>query len=471
MHPRVVRQIVFAADLLGICLAAVAAYLLRTGIAVTPANLELALHETLFLIAASGIAWTFISDRMRLDGYDGDYEISAVTSQLLIGLCCAVLLVTSAGFLLKDPMSRLLLAYFAVLFFLAAVAGRLVARILATAIAGAGKRRRVLILGKGRIAQELAARIRRHPELRWELAGFLFPSSEEPFDAAGLAGESSELHTLQIESLLGRERVDEVILASRHLEQTDILNFIAQCRNRRIRVSAVPHLYQLYVTRPELADLHGLPLLTFAERNATWLETVLKRAADVFLSLLFLLVAGPAWLFSAVLLRLRKGRALVTEARCGQDGKVFPMFRFNSDRRAPGASGAERLLQKLSFTEFPQLLNVLRGEMSLVGPRPESEQRVRRYSEWQRQRLRVKPGVTGLAQVHGLREDSSSEDKAYFDLQYIQSWSLLTDLSLILQTVSTIGARFLSRDPGDGEPAAVAKQPSQPVELAHADRS
>ena len=102
---------------------------------------------------------------------------------------------------------------------------------------------------------------------------------------------------------------------------------------------------------------------------------------------------------------------------------------------APNLSSYERFLARFSLTELPQLWNVLRGEMSLVGPRPESPDRVKHYSAWQRERLSVTPGLTGLAQVHGLRERHSSEEKAHFDLQYILNWSLFLDFSLLVQTV------------------------------------
>jgi lipopolysaccharide/colanic/teichoic acid biosynthesis glycosyltransferase len=124
-------------------------------------------------------------------------------------------------------------------------------------------------------------------------------------------------------------------------------------------------------------------------------------------------------------------------------GTTFQMFRLNVDREDPDLKGFEKLLVRLSLTELPQLWNVLRGEMSLVGPRPESPERVRHYSDWQRQRLSVTPGLTGLAQVHGLREQHSSEEKARFDLEYIFHWSLFLDFSLIVQTAWTLVVRLL----------------------------
>jgi lipopolysaccharide/colanic/teichoic acid biosynthesis glycosyltransferase len=122
------------------------------------------------------------------------------------------------------------------------------------------------------------------------------------------------------------------------------------------------------------------------------------------------------------------------------------MHRLNVDRDPTNLVGSERMLAQLSLTELPQLWNVFKGEMSLVGPRPEAPDRVKHYSMWQRQRLSVTPGLTGLAQVNGLREQHSSEEKAHFDLQYIFHWSLFLDLSLMLQTAWTLFVRLLKDD-------------------------
>jgi len=167
------------------------------------------------------------------------------------------------------------------------------------------------------------------------------------------------------------------------------------------------------------------------------------------LSLCILTLLSPLLGFAAVIVYRKKGRPLRTEQRCGKDGVPFGMWRLNIERHASNPQPYERLLVRWSLTELPQLFNVLQGAMSLVGPRPESAERVKCYSEWQRQRLRVRPGVTGLAQVHGLREQHPSEEKARFDLQYIFHWSPLWDLTLILQTIWTLLFRGLWQEPVD----------------------
>jgi lipopolysaccharide/colanic/teichoic acid biosynthesis glycosyltransferase len=149
------------------------------------------------------------------------------------------------------------------------------------------------------------------------------------------------------------------------------------------------------------------------------------------------------------------------------------MYRLNVERHATSPQLYERLFVRWSLTELPQMWNVLSGDMSLVGPRPESPGRVKYYSEWQRQRLKVQAGVTGLAQVHGLRDQHSSEDKARFDLEYIFNWSPLLDLSLILQTVWTLTIRGLRQEPVPFQATSFVRMPNdfEDREVADANRS
>ncbi|HSM85418.1 MAG TPA: sugar transferase [Candidatus Limnocylindrales bacterium] len=471
MNPRAIRHVILAGDLVWIIFSAVAAYMLRTGSALTAPSLNVAFRESMFLMTAAGIAWVFVFHRMKLDGFYGGYDASAVLSQLFTGVVTLVVLIACAGFLLREESSRMLLLTFSLLFFVLAFAGRNAARAVARRFSGAGKRHRVLVMGKGRIAQELAWRIQKHPEMRWEVVGFLFPTAGD-FVEPVLHEQSSQLNSLQIESLLKNNGVDELILTSPVPDQGEMLNLIANCRHRGIRVSVVPNLYQLYVTRPALLDLDGLPLLRLGEGQPTPVESLLKRAVDLALGSALFIVCLPVLTVSALMLWMNKGKALVHEMRCGCNGRTFRMYRFNIDRAAKDLKGMERLLFMSSFSELPQLINVLRGDMSLVGPRPEPVERVKRYSDWQRQRLNCKPGVTGLAQVHGLREENSSEAKAYYDLRYIQDWSLLADLSLMLQTLWTIVRRFpLEAHASFERGASLPENSNEFTELAHADRS
>jgi len=201
-------------------------------------------------------------------------------------------------------------------------------------------------------------------------------------------------------------------------------------------------------------------MLSLQERNPPAIRFVLKRTMDIVLSSGILLLVSPILAVAAFVIHGRKGRAFRSELRCGKDGIPFGMYRLNLERYPTSPERYERLFVRWSLTELPQLWNVLRGDMSLVGPRPESPERVKYYSEWQRQRLKVHAGVTGLAQVHGLRDQHPSEDKARFDLQYIFNWSPLLDLSLILQTVWTLLFRGLSQEPVPSQTASLVRTSS-----------
>jgi lipopolysaccharide/colanic/teichoic acid biosynthesis glycosyltransferase len=144
-----------------------------------------------------------------------------------------------------------------------------------------------------------------------------------------------------------------------------------------------------------------------------------------------------------VALRLSTGSAFRWERRIGWRGVQFSMLRLNVDHNPQNRSRFERTLWQISISELPQFWNVLRGDMSLVGPRPECPERATRYSAWHQQRLSVKPGLTGLAQVRGLREQHTSEDKTRHDLQYMLHPSLLKDLSLLIETIWTLTLRLI----------------------------
>jgi lipopolysaccharide/colanic/teichoic acid biosynthesis glycosyltransferase len=257
----------------------------------------------------------------------------------------------------------------------------------------------------------------------------------------------SSVKTLQVLDLLTEQNVQKLIVAMDLVNRPEVRKLIASCRNASIQVYLVPQWYDLYLSTAELTEIDGLPLLSLQAPHHHAISFGVKRALDLVLSLGILLLVSPLLTFAAFVLYRRKRKAFRTDLRCGKNGIPFRMWRLNVERHKPNPERYERLFVRWSLTELPQLWNLLRGDMSLVGPRPESPERVKNYSDWQRQRLNVQAGLTGLAQVHGIREQHSSEDKARFDLQYIVNWSPFLDLSLILQTVWTLLIRGLSREP------------------------
>ena len=288
---------------------------------------------------------------------------------------------------------------------------------------------------------------------------------------------------MEVVGLLRRHKVDELVMTHTPASR-EILNLVAVCRQQAIRVSLVPQPYELYLSRPILLDLGGLPLLQLGEMTPRASARIGKRLLDLGLGFALAVAALPIVLVCGVALRFSTGSAFRWERRIGWRGVQFSMLRLNADHNPQNGSRLERMLWQFSISELPQFWNVLRGDMSLVGPRPECPERATRYSAWQQQRLSVKPGMTGLAQVHGLREQHTSEDKTRHDLQYMMYPSLLKDLSLLIETIWTLAMRLINvptRTPagrsaeneGGARPSVLYSPKTQPFPeiLQHAHRT
>jgi lipopolysaccharide/colanic/teichoic acid biosynthesis glycosyltransferase len=362
----------------------------------------------------------------------------------------------AAGYLVRIYVSRLALGYFSVVTFGGLIFIRIAARSIVHTRYRTGAVRKIVIVGSGPVAREVAARIEHHPEMLCKVVGFLASRDEslEVLTAESVPGVTS-LATCRIVELLHDQKVNELIFAMPRNGNPELADLMDQCVKQGIAISVVPQPYELYLSTPELLDLDGLPILRL--RHSLWSarDPAWKRALDLAVSLLLLIPAMPIILAAALVLRVKKGAGFCREERYGLHGRVFDLYRLNSPRRAKALPAYESILQHLSVTELPQLLNVLRGDMSLVGPRPEGFESVRHYTDWHRQRLNVKPGMTGLAQVHGLRDQTPLEDKTRYDLQYILRRSLFQDVSLLLQTMWTLAGRLIhlsNRTQGEREP-------------------
>jgi lipopolysaccharide/colanic/teichoic acid biosynthesis glycosyltransferase len=436
---------ILMADLLWMALAFAGSALLRYGFTWSGKNWT-AIHNLIPFVVVSGILWTLFSAQTKLDGFRGGWHFPAVVSRAFIAVCALMGVLFASGYAFHEFVSRLALAYFGALFFVGLILIRYCTRLWLQSRYGKGHVSRAIILGSGRVAQELAVKIGRHPEMLCKVAGFLSPQDSLLEDAGSQSVPRFtplNLSAFGIVEFLHEQRVDQIILALSRPVWPEVLKLMEKCRERGISVSVVPHPYELYLSRPEFVDLDGLPVLCLQEYFTSNLSLRCKRGIDLVLGSAFSLVALPVVLIAAVMLKTKKGRAFAWEKRCGQYGNSFRMLRLNVERGIFQSSLFEYVLEKLSITELPQLWNVMRGEMSLVGPRPETPERVKHYSEWQQQRLSVKPGMTGLAQVHGLREHNSSEEKARFDLQYRLNPTAFGDLSLLLQTTWTLALRVI----------------------------
>ncbi len=412
MKPRRVNRWILFADLAWSVVALFPAEALRYGAFWEAADRGPS-YALLPFVATAAVLWVLLSSQMKLDCFRGGWRFPAVVSQISLAVLCLMSILLAAGYLRRDYVSRLALSYFGILLFVGFIGIRYIARL--------------LLLAKS--------------QMLCSVVGFLWPEDDGNVSSHNFK-TSVTIPAWNVVELLSAQAVSDVILALPEPSLPEVLNLASRCRENGIRVSFVPQPYELYLSKPALLDLDGIPVLQLHEVPASDFFFQSKRFVDIVLGSFFCAIAIPILLPAAIGLRGTKGRGFRWETRCGQHGRSFSMLRLNVDRHSADATRFETVLEKMSLTELPQLWNVLRGEMSLVGPRPEPPDRVKRYSEWLQQRLSIKPGMTGLAQVHGLRDQNSSEEKTRFDLQYILNPSAVADVSILLQTLWTLAMRL-----------------------------
>jgi exopolysaccharide biosynthesis polyprenyl glycosylphosphotransferase len=322
-----------------------------------------------------------------------------------------------------------------------------------------------LIIGSGEIAAHLARRLRERPEFGLEPVGFLDGDAPDSFLIGGrsipLLGRLSDLPRV-----LADTAAVHVIFAFSNTPDRSMLPYVRECEARGLSTWVIPRLFDAVNERVALEHLGGMPLLSLRHVDPKGRQFAVKHAFDRVVAPLLLVVLAP--LMAAVALAVRLGSPgpiLFRQTRIGRDGQVFDLLKFRSMRAdvregpkwlpsggcAPGGvEGADRRtkvgywLRRTALDELPQLLNVVRGEMSLVGPRPERPEFVElfatdidRYSE----RHRVKSGITGWAQVNGLRGQTSVADRVEWDNYYIENWSLWLDLKVLATTIPALFRR------------------------------
>jgi exopolysaccharide biosynthesis polyprenyl glycosylphosphotransferase len=314
--------------------------------------------------------------------------------------------------------------------------------------------RYVLVVGTGPRAQAFARKLEGHRELGLQIRGFVDDAPMPLPDPWRYLGAVSE-----IDGLLHREVVDEVALCL-PFSMWDRMNAIAHLCEEQGKIVRVPiDMLDRSFSAGRFEDLDGTPVYSLVSGPDRMIALVVKRAFDIAVSALALIVGSPLLLVIAVVIRLRDGSpALFRQTRIGLHGRTFEMLKFrtmaidaeerlealmvNSEitgqafkmTNDPRVTRAGRLLRRLSLDELPQLWNVLRGDMSLVGPRPALPREVDTYDLWHRRRLSMKPGITGLWQVSD-RRSSDFDRWAELDLSYIDRWSLWLDFKILARTL------------------------------------
>lgn len=372
-----------------------------------------------------------------------------------------MLLVTITFFTQRLAFSRLIFLNTAMLVIVFLGVARLARRALEAQLRARGANlAHVVIAGAGEVGRAVMRQIVARPELGYRIVGFLDDD---------LARGGSDLGRLKalgpianFEQVLQSERVDEVIIALPWIDPRVIVRLVHLCEGAGVPARVAPDLFQFSLNRLDVADLGGIPLLGIKEATLSSASRFVKRVIDVALSGLGLLLTAPLFLLLWIWIPINSpGPAIFRQVRVGERGRQFEILKFRSMHSGaeeqqvelqelnqasgplfkikddPRLTGLGRWLRRLSLDELPQLINVLRGEMSLIGPRPGLPHEVAQYQPWQRVRLDVAPGITGLWQVSG-RSDLSFEEMCLLDIYYIENWSLELDISILARTVPRV---------------------------------
>jgi exopolysaccharide biosynthesis polyprenyl glycosylphosphotransferase len=314
--------------------------------------------------------------------------------------------------------------------------------------------RRAVIIGSNDTANRIQENLLCRHELGYQVVGYFADSK-----ASAQTPLASTVHLgalVEAASFIKREKVEHVLIALTYKEHPQMYEIVEACEGFNVEFMMVPDLLELMTSRVRIQELAGIPFLKIKEIPLTTWSRITKRAFDLSLSLILLLIASPLLLVTGFLTKITsKGPVFYIQDRVGLDGRVFRVVKFRTMRtdaeartgpvwaqkNDPRATPLGRILRRLSIDELPQLFNVLKGDMSLVGPRPERPSFVEQFkSEIPKylERHRVKAGVTGWAQVNGLRQNAPIGERTKYDIYYIENWSLVFDLKILLQTVKAV---------------------------------
>jgi exopolysaccharide biosynthesis polyprenyl glycosylphosphotransferase len=311
---------------------------------------------------------------------------------------------------------------------------------------------RLVIVGSGEVGRMILQKIRQSPGLGYSVVGFV-DEQNPPSSVLGVAilGKTDDLSRV-----IEAHRVDEVIIAKPEASHQEILSVIARCEREKVSIKVFPDVFQIMASEVSIGDLNGLPLLTVRDIALRGWRLALKRGLDIVGSALALLFLSPIMMLVAILIKLDSpGPVFYPQERMGLDAISFQMLKFRSMRsdaesrtgpvwateNDPRRTRIGAFIRRFSIDELPQLINVLLGDMSLVGPRPERpvfveqfKRSIPRYMD----RHKEKAGMTGWAQVNGLRGDTSVIERTKYDLWYTENWSLLLDLKILVRTVTSV---------------------------------
>lgn len=390
-------------------------------------------------------AWAGLYRPRRYPGSMGEAQKS------LKALAALMISMMAASYLVQQDYSRLMLLLFIAVALPVGSLARMLARRIAGMVAPVSDAPRILIVGTGEVAVRVWSSLEKLPPPHPEVVGFISADStetgaEREIEGIPVAGTLSDLPRLLVSM-----RIDEVFFASPRLPRGRILEVISAADKSEVHFRMVSDLFEISSTKTDLDDLARLPIIEIGHSPQGLFSKFVKRLFDIVFSLLLIVLLCPFLILIHVVLLLGgNGTPIFRQTRIGRNGVPFVFYKFRTMKPESGeyevaplspddprVTPFGRLLRRTSLDELPQLFNVLRGSMSLVGPRPEMPFIVAGYSEWQRRRLEVRPGITGLWQIMG-RKDLPLHDNIEYDFYYIRNQSIMLDFAILVRTFATV---------------------------------
>jgi len=468
---RVIARIVYGVDLVLTSVAFFAAFFLRDAVLpwIDPAHFPTGLYplgDYLKIYPLVLIIWSVLL--FTYDSYHSHRTIpltrEAITT-IRVVMVGTVILATLAFLLPLRQLSRTWFALFAAISAVLLVAEKILVRIIARWVRSKGLNyRTLLIVGTGRRATDIARMIAGHKFWGYKILGFVSDGHRlsNGWARYRIYGSVPELKHILEKGEIG-EPIDEIVFAVTRKKLDEMKQTFLLCEELGIRTRVAMNFIQNRVARLEIEELEGVPFLTFTTTPSNEAHLALKRALDVAISLLVLGMAMPLIGIAALAIRLSSpGSVLFKQQRIGLNGRTFVLYKFRTmieDAHArreevahlnemngpafkmsndPRVTPVGRWLRRFSLDEIPQLWNVLKGDMSLVGPRPPIPEEVASYHRWHRRRLSMKPGLTCLWQISGRNQIQDFDHWMKLDLQYIDNWSPSLDLKILLRTIPAV---------------------------------
>lgn len=404
------------------------------------------------------LIWIVIYSALSI--YDGRKYLRAMDEFAMLSLAMLIASVSAAGILYFSyrDISRALFLVFILLVYLIGLVWRILARVyFRTQKNSPDRSRRVLVVGAGTLGQKVKSQLIKSELPDIAFVGFVDTHSQSLTEEVPLLGNANE-----IRNVLKQHEITDVVIALPHSAYHQMGEIVQKMEDLPVQVWVALGFFDLALYNTTIEDFAGIPMLDLRASAIDDYQRMIKRAFDIFFGFIALILALPLMAFSSLMIFLEDGSpVLFRQKRVGENGRLFEMLKFRTmlknaeqlqsqvekrdadgnlihkSKDDPRITKSGRVLRRYSLDELPQFINVIRGDMSLVGPRPELPYLVEKYQPWQRKRFAIPPGITGWWQVNG-RSDKPMHLHTEDDLYYITNYSLWLDILILTRTIWVI---------------------------------